>query len=149
MLRKRFIFVLMIMGYFFVSYSQENKSVVIFTSKAPKPIGPYSQGILSGNTLYISGQIAIIPETGKIDTSSVEVETQLTLKNIGEILFAAGMTYKNVVKVTIYTTDIKNFAIINKVYSGFFIDNPPARETIQVSALPAKAHIEISAVAIR
>lgn len=122
---------------------------VIFTDKAPKPIGPYSQAILAGNTLYVAGQIAIDPETGKMDTATIETEIRRVLKNAGEVLNAAGMNYGNVVKSTIYTTDLKYFKTINAVYGETFKENPPARETVQVAALPGEAHVEISLIAVR
>jgi 2-iminobutanoate/2-iminopropanoate deaminase len=125
------------------------QNTVIYSDKAPKPIGPYSQAILSGQTLYISGQIPISTETGLTDTSSIENETHLVLKHIGSILNAAKMEYKDVVKATIYTTDLKNFAKINEIYSQYFISNPPARETVQISRLPKNVHIEISVIAIK
>ncbi|MCX6252212.1 MAG: Rid family detoxifying hydrolase [Bacteroidetes bacterium] len=129
--------------------AQQPAKQVIYTDKAPKPIGPYSQAILSGNTLYAAGQIALDPETGKMDTLSIESEIQRVLKNLGAVLDAAGMTYGNIVKTTIYTTDLKYFKIINSIYGQYFKENPPARETVQVVALPAKAHVEISAIATK
>ncbi|HTX89210.1 MAG TPA: Rid family detoxifying hydrolase [Bacteroidales bacterium] len=122
---------------------------VIFTGKAPKPIGPYSQAILSGNTLYVAGQIAIDPATGKMDTLDIETEVRRILSNLGEVLKAGGMSWENVVKATIYTTDLKNFKTINSVYGAMFAKDPPARETVQVAALPGKAHVEISCVAVK
>jgi 2-iminobutanoate/2-iminopropanoate deaminase len=122
---------------------------IINTDKAPKPIGPYSQAILQGNTLYLSGQVAIIPETGKMDTLDIPAEVARIMKNIGAVLNTAEMDYKNIVKTTIYTTDLKNFKTINTIYGEYFKDNPPARETVQVVALPAKAHVEISCIAIK
>ncbi len=128
---------------------QQPGSKVIYTEKAPKPIGPYSQGILSGNTLYTAGQIAIDPETGKMDTLDIETEIRRVLKNLGAVLEAAGMNYNNIIKTTIYTTDLKYFKIINTLYGEYFKTGFPARETVQVAALPARAHIEISAIAIK
>jgi len=125
-------------------YSQ--KKQVIFTDKAPKPIGPYSQAIKTGNTLYVAGQIGLNVD-GKLDSTSIENETTQTLSNIKTILEAAGMTFKNVVKVTIYVTDLGNFKKINDIYATYFSAEPPARETIEVKALPKGAHIEISVIA--
>ena len=122
---------------------------VIYTDKAPKPIGPYSQGILAGNTLYVAGQIALDPETGKMDTATIESEILRVLKNAGEVLNAANMKFGNVVKSTIYTTDLKYFNTINTIYDEYFKENPPARETIQVASLPGKARVEISMIAVR
>jgi 2-iminobutanoate/2-iminopropanoate deaminase len=130
-------------------FSQEGQKQVIYTDKAPKPIGPYSQGILAGNTLYVAGQIAIDPKTGKMDTTDIESEIRRVLKNLGEVLSAGGMNYASIVKATIYTTDLKYFKTINAIYVEYFKENPPARETVQVSALPGKAHVEISAIAVK
>ena len=130
-------------------FAQSPEKQVIFSDKAPKAIGPYSQGILAGNTLYLSGQIAINPGTGKIDTTSFESEIRQVLLNLGEVLKAAGMSYENVVKTTIYTTDLKNFKTINTIYGEYFKANQPARETVQVVALPGKAHVEISGIAVK
>jgi 2-iminobutanoate/2-iminopropanoate deaminase len=129
--------------------AQSLDKTVIYTDKAPKPIGPYSQGIMTGNTLYLSGQIAINPLTGKIDTTSIEKEMRQVLANFGEVLKAAGMSYENVVRTTIYTTDLGNFKTINSIYGEYFKADQPARETVQVVALPGGAHVEISGIAVR
>lgn len=144
---KLFIIVLISLGT--TSFAQSSEKQVVFSDKAPKPIGPYSQGIMAGNTLYLSGQIAIDPETGKMDTINIESEIRRVLKNLGEVLKSAGMSYENVVKTTIYTTDLKNFKTINTIYGEYFKANQPARETVQVMALPGKAHVEISGVAVK
>jgi len=130
-------------------YAQTTEKLVIQSPNAPKAIGPYSQAILAGNTLYISGQIAIIPETGKMDTLNFETEIRRVLSNLEAVLKEAGMTYENVVKATIYTTDLKNYKLINSIYGEHFKEKPPARETVQVAALPAGAHVEISAIAVK
>jgi 2-iminobutanoate/2-iminopropanoate deaminase len=130
-------------------FAQTPEKQVIISDKAPKAIGPYSQAILSGNTLYLSGQIAIDPETGKMDTLNIESEIRRVLKNLGEVLKSAGMSYENVVKTTIYTTDLKNFKTINTIYGEYFKEKQPARETVQVVALPGKAHVEISGIAVK
>jgi 2-iminobutanoate/2-iminopropanoate deaminase len=132
-----------------ILFGQSNNKQVIYSDKAPKPIGPYSQGILTGNTLYLSGQIAINPVTGKIDTTSIEIEIRQVLVNLGEVLKAAGMSFENVVKTTIYTTDLKNFKTINAIYGEYFKEKQPARETVQVVALPGKVHVEISGIAVK
>jgi 2-iminobutanoate/2-iminopropanoate deaminase len=129
--------------------AQQPDRKVTYTDKAPKPIGPYSQAILSGNTLYLAGQIAIDPETGKMDTVNIESEIRRIMKNLGAVLREAGMDYSNIVKTTIYTTDLKYFKTINTLYGEYFNDVFPARETVQVVALPAKARVEISAVAVK
>ncbi len=119
---------------------------VIFTDKAPAPIGPYSQAIQVGNTVYVSGQIAL-KLNGEMDTTSIEIETNLVLQNLKYVLEAAKMEFKNVVKSAIYVTDLKNFKKINDIYATYFSIHPPARETVEVKALPKGAHIEISVIA--
>jgi 2-iminobutanoate/2-iminopropanoate deaminase len=128
------------------SFSQTDKKI-IFSNKAPAPIGPYSQAILVGNTLYVSGQIALKLD-GNMDSSSIENETNLIIQTIKTILEAAEMDLKNIVKTTIYLTDLKNFKKVNDIYSKYFPENPPARETVEVNALPKGAHIEISVIAL-
>ncbi|HQQ95083.1 MAG TPA: Rid family detoxifying hydrolase [Bacteroidia bacterium] len=125
---------------------QEGKTRrVIFTEAAPKPIGPYSQAILSRNRLYVSGQIGIVPGAG-LDSSSIEAETRQCLNNIQSIVEAAGYTLGDVCKTSIFLNDLGNFQAVNKVYAEFFSENPPARETIGVKSLPKNAHVEISAI---
>lgn len=135
--------------FLFSLFAQEGGKQMIYTDKAPKPIGPYSQGILAGNTLYVAGQIAIDPKTGKMDTADIESEIRRVLKNLGEVVSAGGMNYANIVKATIYTTDLKYFKTINAIYGEYFKETPPARETVQVSELPGKARLEISAIAVK
>jgi 2-iminobutanoate/2-iminopropanoate deaminase len=130
-------------------FAQTTEKQVIQSNDAPKAIGPYSQAILAGNTLYVSGQIAIIPETGKMDTLTIETEIRRVLSNLGAVLKEAGMSYDNVVKATIYTTDLKNFKLINTIYGEYFKEKQPARETVQVAGLPAGARVEISAIAVK
>ena len=123
---------------------------IIFTEKAPAPIGPYSQAVLSGNTLYASGQIAINPESGEIITDNINDETQQVMKNIAAILEAANMTFDNVVKATIFIMDMNNFAAINTVYGSYFNEETaPARETVQVACLPKNVNVEISIIAVQ
>lgn len=122
---------------------------IIFTKNAPAPIGPYNQAILKENTLYISGQIAINPITQELVIANIEDETQQVMQNIKAILEAAGMTFENVVKSTIFITDINNFGIINTVYGSYFNEKTaPARETVQVSCLPKNVNVEISMIAV-
>ena len=130
-------------------FTQTAEKRVIQSPDAPKAIGPYSQAILAGNTLYVSGQIAIIPESGKMDTLNFETEIKRVLSNLGAVLKEAGMSYENVVKATIYTTDLKNYKLINTIYGEHFKEKPPAREAVQVIALPAGAHVEISCIAVK
>lgn len=123
---------------------------VIFTEKAPAPIGPYSQAILKGDTLYTSGQIAINPETGLLITDTIEAETQQVMQNMKEVLNAAGMTFENVVKATIFIMNMTDFGKINTVYTSYFDEKTaPARETVQVACLPKNVNVEISVIAIR
>ncbi|MDX1547079.1 MAG: RidA family protein [Rhodothermales bacterium] len=119
------------------------------TPLAPAAIGPYSQGILAGDTLYCSGQIAIDPRTGSMITRSVEAETERVLENLGAVLHCVGMDYENVVRCTVYLTDINDYAQVNEVYSRYFNEEPPARVAVQVAALPRGARVEISCVAVR
>lgn len=122
--------------------------LVILTDKAPKPIGPYSQAIKVGNTLYVAGQVGFTVE-GKLDTSSVENECRQAINNVKAIVEAAGMNMQQVAKATLYVKDLKNFAKINEVYGTYFPNNPPARETVQVVALPKGANFEISVIAVK
>ncbi len=133
----------------FFSGKEPERARVIFTDKAPKPIGPYSQGIITGNTLFVAGQVGIDPSTSQLDTSSIGSETKQVMANIGAILEAAKMSYSNIVKTTIYLTDLKQFKTVNEAYGTCFKENPPARETVQVAALPKGAHIEISVIAVK
>ena len=123
---------------------------IIFTEKAPAPIGPYNQAVLSGNTLYASGQIAINPITGELVTNNINDETQQVMQNIAAILEAANMTFENVVKATIFIMDMNNFGAINAVYGSFFNEKTaPARETVQVACLPKNVNVEISIIAVQ
>jgi len=123
---------------------------IIQTSKAPAPIGPYNQAILSGNTLYTSGQIAINPATGEIQLGTIEEETTLVMENMKDVLEAADMTFENVVKASIFISDMANFSKINAVYGRYFNEETaPARETVEVANLPKYVHVEISMIAIK
>lgn len=121
----------------------------IKTPLAPAAIGPYSQGILVGNTLYCSGQIAIDPESGSMVTSGIEAETERVLDNLGAVLKAARMGFQNVVRCTVFLADINDYAQVNEIYARYFSEAPPAREAVQVAALPRGARVEISCVAVR
>ena len=120
---------------------------IINTDKAPAPIGPYSQAVKLGNTLYISGQIAIDPKTGDLVNDSIESETRQVMMNLGAILHAAGLDFSHVVKCSIFVSDMNNFGKVNGIYGEFFTENPPARETVEVSALPKYVNVEISCIA--
>lgn len=117
---------------------------VIFTPDAPTPIGPYSQALLVGDTLYMSGQIALDTVSNKIIKGTIKEETKAVMENMSAVLKAAGMTFDNVVKVTIFLTDMNNFVHVNEVYASYFTKDFPARATIQASKLPKDANVEIS-----
>ena len=119
---------------------------IIFTKDAPNAIGPYSQAILSNNTLYCSGQIAIDLK-GNLKNESIEQETKQIIKNIAAVLKKAEMDFSNVVKTTIFLKDMNDFSIVNNIYQKTFKNKPPARETVEVSRLPKDVNIEISVIA--
>ena len=120
---------------------------VINSSKAPAPIGPYSQAVKAGNTLYVSGQIPIDPANDILIEGSIEEETEQVMKNIGYILLEAGLTFNQVLKCSIFVSSMDDFARINAVYGKYFQENPPARETVEVSGLPKGVNVEISCIA--
>jgi 2-iminobutanoate/2-iminopropanoate deaminase len=123
---------------------------IITTTKAPAPIGPYNQAVLSGNTLYTSGQIAINPETGALILDSIEAETKQVMENIKEVLAAAEMTFENIIKTSIFISDMNKFSKINAVYGTYFdAATAPARETVEVANLPKFVNVEISAIAVK
>ena len=122
---------------------------IINTSKAPAPIGPYSQAVLVGNTLYTSGQIAINSKTNTLVTSTIKAETKMVMENLKAVLEAADMDFSHVVKCSIFISNMNDFAQINEVYGSYFTSDFPARETVQVACLPKNLNVEISAVAIR
>ena len=125
------------------------EKIIINTTAAPAPIGPYNQAILAGDTLYISGQVCIDPKTGELKNKDVQDETHQVMQNLKAILTAAGMTFKNVVKATIFITDMHRFSEINEVYGKYFEGDFPARETVQVGALPKFVNVEISMIAVK
>ena len=123
---------------------------IIFTEKAPAPIGPYNQAILVGKTLYTSGQIAINPATNELVLDNIETETKQVMENLKAVLEAAEMTFENVIKVSIFISDMNNFSKINTIYGAYFNEaTAPARETVQVAGLPKNVNVEISAIAVR
>lgn len=122
---------------------------IINSSLAPAPIGPYSQAVLAGNTLFISGQIAINQATGELVTSDIVAETNQVMKNLEAILKEAGFEFSDVVKSGIFVKDLNNFGAINETYGKYFTANPPARETVEVSRLPKDVNVEISMIAIK
>ncbi|WP_299164516.1 RidA family protein [uncultured Eudoraea sp.] len=123
---------------------------IINTPNAPAPIGPYNQAVLSGNTLYVSGQIPLDPSSGKLIEDDIKKETLQCMKNLKAILEAADMSFEDVVKATIFVKDMNCFAAINEVYGSFFnVETAPARETVEVSNLPKFVNVEISMIAVR
>tara|TARA_X000000368_G_C22768694_1_gene596158 strand:+ start:161 stop:538 length:378 start_codon:yes stop_codon:yes gene_type:complete len=121
---------------------------IINSENAPAPIGPYSQAVLSGNTLFASGQIAINPKTGELNMDSIEVETEQVMQNIKAVLQEANMTFENIVKCSIFLSDMDSFSRVNAVYGKYFPTNPPARETVEVSCLPKSVNVEISFISV-
>lgn len=123
---------------------------IITTTKAPAPIGPYNQAVLSGNTLYTSGQVAFNPETGELVLDDIKTETKQVMENMKQVLLAADMAFDDVVKTSIFISDMDNFTQINEVYGSYFNDaSAPARETVQVARLPKDVNVEISMIAIK
>lgn len=123
---------------------------IVFTDKAPAPIGPYNQAVLIGNTLYTSGQIALNPATMELVLDDIETETKQVMENMKAVLEAAEMSFENVVKTTIFIMDMGDFARINAVYGSYFDEsNAPARETVQVAGLPKGVNVEISMIAVK
>jgi len=123
---------------------------IIYTDKAPAPIGPYNQAVLVGNTLYTSGQIALNPVTMELVLDDIETETKQVMENMKAVLAAADMTFENVIKTTIFIMNMGDFARINAVYGSYFDEaTAPARETVQVACLPKNVNIEISMIAVK
>jgi len=123
---------------------------IINTTNAPAPIGPYNQAVLTGNTLYTSGQIALNPETGELVLDSIQIETKQVMENMKAVLEAAEMTFENVVKTSIFISNMNDFSEINEVYGSYFnAATAPARETVEVANLPKFVNVEISMIAIK
>ncbi|MBC6111036.1 RidA family protein [Pedobacter fastidiosus] len=121
---------------------------IIKTTSAPAPIGPYSQAVKAGNFLFVSGQVAINPESGELNLGNIEEETHQVMRNLKAVLLEAGLTFDHVVKSTIFLSDMGTFAQVNEVYGQYFTADFPARETVQVSVLPKNVNVEISVIAI-
>ena len=119
----------------------------IETRQAPAAIGPYSQAVKGGDYLFCSGQIPLVPETGEMVAGGIEAQTRQVMTNLGQVLVAAGLDFKKVVKTTIYLADLADFAVVNEIYGSFFGTIAPARATVQVAALPKGARVEIDAIA--
>ena len=122
---------------------------IINSKNAPAPIGPYSQAVLAGNTLFASGQIAINPATGELEMASIEIETEQVMQNIKAVLEETNMSFENIVKCSIFLSRMDSFSKVNEVYGKYFSSNPPARETVEVSCLPKNVNVEISFIAIK
>jgi 2-iminobutanoate/2-iminopropanoate deaminase len=122
---------------------------VVYSANAPEPIGPYSQAIKAGNILFISGQVAIQKPSGNVITDNIVDESHQVMKNLFEVLKAGGMDFSNVVKSTIFLKDMNSFPKVNEVYGSYFKDQPPARETVEVSRLPKDVNVEISCIAVK
>jgi len=122
---------------------------IISTTNAPKAIGPYSQAVMAGDTLYCSGQIAINPKSGELNTANITTETNQVMQNLEAVLKEAEMTFENVVKCSVFLKDISQYRDVNKVYAQYFGENPPARETVEVSVLPKNVNVEISLIAVK
>jgi 2-iminobutanoate/2-iminopropanoate deaminase len=120
---------------------------IIKTTNAPAPIGPYSQAVQAGNFLFVSGQVAINPESGELNIGNIEEETHQVMRNLKAVLLEAGLTFDHVVKSTIFLSDMGTFAQVNEVYGQYFTADFPARETVQVSVLPKNVNVEISVIA--
>jgi 2-iminobutanoate/2-iminopropanoate deaminase len=121
---------------------------IIYTAKAPDPIGPYSQAVKAGNLVFLSGQIALNATTGLLVTDSIEAETKMVMQNVETLLQQAQTSFANVVKTTIFLSDMSLFAKVNEVYATYFNGNEPARETVAVKGLPKNVNVEISVIAI-
>jgi 2-iminobutanoate/2-iminopropanoate deaminase len=122
---------------------------IINTTEAPAPIGPYSQAVMAGSTLYVSGQIALDADSGELINENITEETHQVMKNMEAILRKAGMSFDHVVKCTIFIKDMGQFATINEAYGQYFKENPPARETVEVARLPKDVRVEISCIAVK
>lgn len=122
--------------------------IIITSANAPAPIGPYSQAVKAGNTLYVSGQIPFDQLTGEMINENITEETHQVMKNIEAVLSEAGMTFSQVVKCSIFIKDMDQFGTINEAYAMYFKENPPARETVEVARLPKDVNVEISCIAV-
>lgn len=121
---------------------------IIQTDKAPAPIGPYSQAVKANGMLYVSGQVAIVPQTGELETGSLFAETTQVMKNLEAVLSEAKLTFAHIVKTTIFLSDMSLFAQVNEVYGAYFTGDYPARETVAVKGLPKGVNVEISVIAV-
>lgn len=122
---------------------------IIRTEKAPAPIGPYNQAIVAGNTIYVSGQIAIDAASGELKLGDLVAETKLVLDNLGAVLEEAGYGFGDVVKCSIFLKDMNDFGTVNEIYGTYFTSDPPARECVEVAKLPKDVNVEISCIAVK
>lgn len=123
---------------------------IINTAKAPSPVGPYNQSVMAGDTLYLSGQIAIDAQTGNLVLDNIEAETEQVMTNLSYVLAEAGMTFEHIVKCSVFVADMNNYAAINSIYAKYFNeDTAPARELVEVANLPKFVNVEISAIAVK
>lgn len=122
---------------------------IINTSNAPAPIGPYSQAVLAGNLLFVSGQVALHPETGELVMDDIKTETMRVMENIKAVLTEAGVGFEHIIKTTIFLKDMQDFGQVNEVYGSYFSSEFPARETVQVAGLPKNVNVEISVTAVK
>lgn len=121
---------------------------IIQSEKAPAPIGPYNQAVKANGMVYLSGQIALVPDTGELETSTIQAETHQVMKNLDAVLSEAKLTFGHIVKTTIFLSDMSLFAQVNEVYGSYFTGDYPARETVAVKTLPRNVNVEISAIAV-
>ena len=152
MLKKMIVLSMVLLFIVCISCDDDNDLLtkkIIKSPDAPKAIGPYSQAVKVGNTLYCSGQIAINPQTGKLVTETIEEETEQVLDNLAAVLKEAGMDFSNVVRATVFMSDIENYSKINGIYARYFKKNPPARAAVQVANLPKYVNVEISCIAVK
>jgi 2-iminobutanoate/2-iminopropanoate deaminase len=124
-------------------------NTIINTTNAPAPIGPYNQAVWAGNTLYVSGQIALDVQSGELEMADLATETHKVLQNIKAILTEAGLDFSHIVKTSIFLKDMGSFAQVNEIYGSYFTGNYPARETVEVAALPRNVNVEISVIAFK
>jgi 2-iminobutanoate/2-iminopropanoate deaminase len=122
---------------------------VIHTDKAPKAVGPYSQAVQMGDFLFCSGQISIDPMTNEVFTGDIKKQTEMVMSNVSSVLSAAGLNFSNVVKTTIFLTNMNDFATVNEIYAKYFSEAPPARSTVAVAALPKGVNVEVEVLAHR
>jgi len=122
---------------------------IINTPDAPAPIGPYSQAVMAGNFLFVSGQVAINPLNGELVLDDIKTETKQVMENIKAVLIEAGLDFSNIIKTSIFLKDMQNFAQVNEVYGAYFTEQFPARETVQVAGLPKNVNVEITVTAFK